>query len=346
MPEIVPPHDPDEKPLVPDHAGQSTLAAGTWDGPTYYGRSQLKSAPFENWVVGGYVFLAGLSGSASLISALVDAARGRRGQETVRRGRYLSLLGPTIGSVLLIYDLHTPKRFYNMLRIVKRTSPMSIGTWILMAFSACAGISAIAQFIADRLPRGTIFAGAARAAHVPAAVAGMGLSTYTAALLSATSTPLWAASPRGMAIRFASSSVATGAAALSLGERSARTKRDLDTVAVAALTAELAATLGSHRAYRETGVSPALEGGWGAVEKQGATGLGVMAPLVANMAAMAMSRGRPGRLSDFAALAVLGGGLLLRVSMMAAGDESAARPDISFRFSQPRNLPPPEMSAL
>jgi hypothetical protein len=28
------------------------------------------------------------------------------------------------------------------------------------------------------------------------------------------------------------------------------------------------------------------------------------------------------------------------VSIMGAGDDSATRPDISFRFSQPRNLPP------
>ena len=38
-------------------------------------------------------------------------------------------------------------------------------------------------------------------------------------------------------------------------------------------------------------------------------------------------------------LSVVAGSLLLRVSMMAAGDESARRPEVSFRFSQPENLP-------
>ncbi len=326
-------------PLEPNAAAGQTHATGGWDGPTYYGRSQLKSAPFGNWVVGGYIFLAGLSGASALISGLAALTRGKQAVATARHGRYLSLLAPTLGSALLVYDLHTPKRFYNMLRIARPTSPMSIGTWILMSFSAFAGISAVAQFLSDRRRGWRWLSRAADAAKVPAAAAGAGLATYTAALLSATSIPLWAAAPRGLAVRFAASSFATGAAALSLAEPSGKMRRTLDTITIAALSAELAATIGSHRVYRGTGVADALDGGWGAVEKHGATGLGAAAPLVLQMASLAASRGRPGRMSDLASLAVLGGSLLLRVSMMAAGDVSAARPEVSFRFSQPRNAP-------
>jgi len=120
-----------------------------YTGPTYYGRSQLKPAPFNNWVVGGYIFLAGVSGSSALLSAVAELGRGRKAAGMARRGRYLSLLAPTLGAALLVYDLHTPKRFYNMLRIAKKTSPMSIGTWILLAFSAFAGVAAGAQIVAD-----------------------------------------------------------------------------------------------------------------------------------------------------------------------------------------------------
>ena len=45
--------------------GARTADRAGWTGPTYYGRPQLKAAPFENPVVGGYIFLAGLSGSAA-----------------------------------------------------------------------------------------------------------------------------------------------------------------------------------------------------------------------------------------------------------------------------------------
>ena len=143
-----------------------------WDGTTYYGRQQLKPWPMEPPVVGAYILLAGLSG-ASQILATVAAATGRRDLDgAVRRGRYLSLLAPTLGSALLIYDLHTPKRFYNMLRVAKATSPMSIGTWFLMGFSACAGVAAAGQAGSDRWPKRAWMRGVAGAAGVPGAVLG------------------------------------------------------------------------------------------------------------------------------------------------------------------------------
>ena len=338
MPETVTPHDPDDAPLAPRDAHDTVKPPGAWTGPTYYGRPQLKPAPFENWVVGGYVFLAGISGTSAIITAIADAKRGPEAASLVRRGRYLSLLAPTIGSGLLIWDLYSPKRFYNMFRIAKSTSPMSIGTWTLTAFSAFAGLSAASQFLADRIPWLRWLRGPAKIVQVPAAVAGAGISTYTSALLSATSTPLWAAAPEAMAVRFGASSVASGASALSLGEPSPSIRRALAAVSVAALVTELAATAASHDAYERTGVAEALDGGWGQVERQGATGLGVMAPLVLQMASLTFSR-RPGTLSTLAAIAGLAGSLLLRVSIMGAGDTSAERPEISFRFSQPRNLP-------
>ncbi len=144
-----------------------------------------------------------------------------------------------------------------MLRVTKSTPPMSIGTWVLMSSSGFAGLSAAAQFGADRGWRG--MREAARVSQVPAAVTGAGLSTYTAALLSSTSTPLWAAAPRALAIRFGSS---CGAAALSPGEKPGRSRRTLDTVALAALATELAAATASHRTYRQKRVSAALAGGW------------------------------------------------------------------------------------
>ena len=338
MPEYPAPHDPDEKPVVPRDAHDTVRPPGAWDGPTYYGRSQLKPAPFENLVVGGYIFLAGLSGASALISAIADLARGDSAARTVRRGRYLSLLAPTIGSALLVYDLHTPKRFYNMLRIAKGTSPMSIGTWILMSFSAFAGVTAVSQFLSDRVSWLRWMRGPARLAQVPAAISGAGLATYTASLLSATSTPLWAAAPQALAVRFGSSSVAAGAAALSMREACRPVRRKLDTVAMAALLIELVATRISHRTYQRAGVDEALDGIAGQVEKWGATNFGVALPLGLHAASLALSR-CPNTASGIASLAVLAGSLMLRVSIMAAGDASASRPEISFRFSQPRNLP-------
>lgn len=339
MPDDIKLQQPDERPTVPDNAHDVIPGKGAWKGPTYYGRSQLKQAPFENWVVGGYIFLAGLSGASALLSVIADATKGKRAEDLVRRGRYLSLLAPTIGSALLIWDLHSPKRFYNMLRIAKRTSPMSIGTWILMTFSGFAMVSAAAQFLADRMPGRRWIGTTARVAQAPAAVAGLGLSTYTASLLSATSTPLWAAAPQGMAVRFGSSAMASGASVLSLGESSPYIRRTLNAIAAIALATEFIATRASNETYRNTGVSEALDGGWGVAERAGGMGVGMALPIALYATSLVAPKRHMGLLSDFAAVAVMAGSLIMRVSIMSAGDVSASRPDISFRFAQPENLP-------
>lgn len=308
------------------------------DAPTtYYGRAQLKPAPFNPLLVGGYIFLAGVSGAAAMIATAADLLRGPQAAPLVRRGRYAALLAPTVGAGLLVWDLHTPRRFYNMLRIAKGTSPMSLGTWCLMAFSATAGVTAAAQFGADRVTRGRGFLrGLARVAQVPAALAGAGIATYTASLLSATSTPLWAAAPRALAARFAGSSVAAGAAALSLFERSSPRRRDLDAIMLAGLTAELAGAAVASTAYRQRGVSEALDdSGWGHVERYGAAGLGGWLP--AGLLLVAALRGRTA--PDLAPLATLAGSALLRVSILGAGAVSAARPAIGFRLTAAMPVP-------
>ena len=326
-------HQPDDKPVVGRDAHDTIAPRGRWRGPTYYGRSQLKPAPFNNFAVGGYIALAGLSGAAALIGAVAERTRGPAGIPLARRSRYLALLAPTLGSALLVWDLHTPQRFYNMLRVAKRTSPMSIGTWILMGFSGPALLAGAAQLVADLRPRWRWPWALARGAQLPAAVLGAGLGTYTASLLAATSTPLWAAAPRSLAVRFAASSIASGAAALALGERSRRSRRALDALAVVALATELAAAMRAGETYRARHVEESLEGGWGAVERYGVTGAGTVLPLGLKLAALIAGGG--GRTANVLTLA---GSFLLRVSIMAAGDVSAARPDISFRFSQPENL--------
>ena len=299
-----------------------------WDGTTYYDRPQLKPAPFNNVLVGGYVFLAGLSGGTQLLSTLLDLTRGPAAQAVVSRGRMLAMLAPTIGSALLVADLHTPKRFYNMLRVFKRTSPMSIGTWLLMGFTGFSGVTAVA----DRL-RGA--RGAAKVAQVPAAIAGAGLGTYTASLLSATSTPLWAAAPRALAVRFAASSIASAAAALSLCAGRREVRRDLDTICAGALAVELAATLQADGEYWRTGVHTSFDSKAGQLDSIGGTDFGTILPL-GLFAIAALSGGRTRAVSAAASVAVLGGSLMMRIGMMGSGDVSAGRPDISLRFTQPR----------
>lgn len=311
-----------------------------WDGPTYYGRPQLKAAPFNNWIVGGYIFLAGMSGSASIIGTIADAVGGEQAQGVGRRARLVGFVAPTLGAPLLIKDLHTPQRFYNMLRIFKPRSPMSIGTWILMAYSAGAVPAALAEFFA-KLPGLGWLRTAGKVAQVPAAAAGAGLSIYTASLLSATSTPAWAAAPREIAVRFGASSVASGAAALVLGETDPDARRTLQLITAGALGVEACAAVAQTRAYRDRGVEGGTKDRWGRTEKILATGLGIGLPLVLFGASLAVGGRRGRNLGQAAAVATLAGSALLRISTLGMGDESALRPEVSMRLAQPDNLAKP-----
>ena len=302
---------------------------GSDEGTSYYGRSPLKPAPFESAAVGGYIFLAGLAGAAQLIATIADLWGAPRTQGLVRRGRYLALLAPLLGAPLLIYDLHTPQRFYNMLRTFRRTSPMSIGTWVLMGFSGFSGLTATLQFLADQPHAGRWFGRAVRVAQVPAALAGAGLATYTAALLSATSTPSWAVAPRALAVRFAGSSIAAGAAALALGERLAGRRdvaEDLDALAVAALAAELAGSVAARHTQQVRGIAVAA--------RFSGHVAGAALPIALKVGSGLL--GRRGRwLGGLGALVALGGSLALRVGVLDEGEASARRPSDGFRLAKP-----------
>ena len=141
----------------------------------------------------------------------------------------------------------------------------------------------------------------------------------------------------GLLVVLGAASMASGAAALSLAEPEGPARRALDTVASAALAAELVLDGVQAVQYRRKGVAGALTGAWGLAEKLGATGLGAAVPL--GLHVLSSMRGDRGSLSRLASLLVLGGSFLLRVSTMAAGDKSARTPEISFRFAQPENLP-------
>ena len=316
-----------------DPAASAAIRTATpdsaWDGQTYYQRPQLKPAPFNNWLVGGYVFLAGLSGAAQLLATVLDLRRRRSAAGSVRRGRYLAMLAPTIGTLCLVCDLHTPGRFYNMLRVFKATSPMSLGSWTLVGFSATSTFAAAAQFAADRSRSTRWLPAIARMAQLPAAVFGSVLATYTAALFSATSTPRWAAAPGALAMRFAAASVASAAAALSIGagRRRGRLGRELDGIALAALATELAATLAAEETEQRAGLR---EPGSGGVEP-----LTVALPLGLFALSLLLPGRRSRSLSALASIATLAASLGMRISVMHRGDQSASQPELSLRFTEP-----------
>jgi formate-dependent nitrite reductase membrane component NrfD len=160
---------------------------------SYYGRPVVKPAPWGHEVA-AYLFLGGVAGGSGLLAAGGQLT----GRPKLRRNARLSaLVAVILSAVALIADLGRPERFLNMLRTIKLTSPMSLGSWILSAFGAGAGVAAAAEIdrmTGARLPLGPLRA-VLRAVEGPAgleaAVFAPPLAVYTAVLLADTATPTW-----------------------------------------------------------------------------------------------------------------------------------------------------------
>lgn len=162
---------------------------------SYYGRPILKE-PTWKADIPFYLFAGGLAG-ASAVLAEGAASRGLRRLERV--SRVAAAGGAAAGTVALVHDLGRPERFLNMLRVLRPTSPMSVGSYILAPFSAAAATAA-GTALTGLLPR------LGRVAGAGAGVLGPPLATYTAALIADTAVPAWHEAHRELPFVFAGSS--------------------------------------------------------------------------------------------------------------------------------------------
>ncbi len=311
------------------------------DTTTYYGRSPIKPSPFE-WKTAAYIFLGGVSGAAAIIGTMADLGGARDTKSVVRNARYLALPGITAGPVLLIAALHTPARFYNMLRIFRGTSPMSIGSYTLSGFGVVAGTTALAQMAEQAgLPGLGLWRRLASTLQIPAALLGAVMAAYTGGLLAATSNPLWSAAPRLLAARFGAASMAAAASALALLERRGKRRKSagrLEDLAALAATLELLIGTASDRIYRAKGVNTVLdEAPLGPAYHVVAEMAGTMLPVGLHIG-NALRRRRSGALGSTASVAILVGSAALRMTMLYAGNASAKRPLDYFAVTQPLSV--------
>jgi len=172
---------------------------------SYYGRQILKTPTWKTPDVPLYLFLGGMAGGSALLAegaALSD----RPALERV--ARLAAAGGAAAGTVALVHDLGRPERFLNMLRVLKPTSPLSVGSFILAPFSALSGAASLSN-LTGRLPRLGRLAGAGAAAFAGP------LATYTAALVGNTAIPAWHEAHRELPFVFAGSG-ATAAGGLAM----------------------------------------------------------------------------------------------------------------------------------
>jgi hypothetical protein len=201
---------------------------------SYYGRQIIKTPTWKTPDVPLYLFLGGMSGASSLLAEGAALSGNTRLEHATR---LVAASGAAAGTVFLIHDLGRPERFLNMLRVIKVTSPLSVGSFILAPFASLSGAAAASQ-VTGRLPRLGRLAGAA------STVFGAPLVTYTAALFANTAVPAWHTARKELPFVFAGSgaTAAGGMAMLLVPPEDARPARRM-AVGGAALELVAAETL-------------------------------------------------------------------------------------------------------
>ena len=178
------------------------------DFRSYYGRPVVKAAPWEADIP-FYLFAGGVAAGSSLLGAGADLSR----RPALRRNsRIAALAALTASMIALVHDLGRPERFLNMMRVFKPTSPMSVGTWILVAYGPGAALAGGAEIL-RLLPIkwgvvGRLVDFAARPAGLAAALFAPAVGSYTAVLLTDTATPTWHDVHRELPFVFAGSAAA------------------------------------------------------------------------------------------------------------------------------------------
>ena len=171
--------------------------------PGYYGMPIIKP-PVWTWEIPLYFFIGGMSGMAGAIAA---AAWFTGRFEIARAAMWLAVFGGVVSPVLLIMDLGRPLMFFNMLRIIKIQSPMSMGVYILSMFGTTAipGAVLLELYRWHLLPEGiltTLLHLAVVVLVIVSALSGIFLATYTGVLIGATVVPVWFHAPRATAAAF------------------------------------------------------------------------------------------------------------------------------------------------
>jgi formate-dependent nitrite reductase membrane component NrfD len=274
---------------------------------SYYGRPVIKE-PVWTWEIPAYFFTGGLAGASSVLSL---GAKLAGNEKLARTALYVGAAADAVSPALLVADLGRPERFHHMMRVVKVTSPMNVGAWVLLVSSGASNTAALLE-LAGRLKPVKL------AAEVAAALAGPPLATYTGVLLADTAVPVWHAGRHELPWLFgASASASAGAAAcVFLDPAHAGPARRL---AVGAVAAEAVAMNAMELRLGEVGE----------VYRRGAAGkLAWAAKALAGGGAYLLARrgARSRRAAALGGAMVCAGQLCLRWSVYKAGFQSARDP--------------------
>lgn len=284
---------------------------------SYYGRPIVKPAPWT-WEIPTYLYLGGLAAGSSLVASGGEMT-GRH--ELQRNARLVSLVALGGSTAALIGDLGKPSRFLNMMRTVKLTSPMSVGSWILAGFGAFTGAAAFSEVmhfvLPEDVPLKELWPIGDRLTAIGAGFFSAPLAAYTAVLLSDTATPTWHEAHQELPFVFVGSSLAcAGGAAMAT-----TSPRETGPARFMAVTGSVVELVAHAVMERRLGLlaEPLHEG------RAGTLLTAAKAATVAG-AALTVVGGRNRAVAALAGLALNAGSALTRFGIFYGGIESAKDP--------------------
>jgi len=307
-------------------AGSPIPMASAEDG--YYGIPLLKE-PQWSWEIPVYFFVGGAAGAAAVIAqfAQMTGAEAR----IVRDARTLAAIGSLLSPALLVSDLGVPSRFLNMLRVFKLQSPMSVGVYIVSAFVPAATTAKVVNW-ARRNGSGMALKVIEGAAGMIAALAGMGMATYTGVLIGATAVPVWNENVDTLPVHFALSGLAAGAAAIQMVGNAEN--RPLNAIGIVASLGETLEGFKLEAAQRAAN-QPLKKGLSGAITRLGGVLSGPL-PLALRLTAIFLRDSRSKQLVRAACTASIAGSFLTRLGWIRAGHASARDYRLPLRLSAPQ----------
>jgi protein NrfD len=157
------------------------------------------------WMIYLEMFVAGVAVGAYVAAAILELS-GRGRSATARTAHLIAFPLMALVTLLLIVDLDRPERFWHMVVMNERFfpmfkpwSPMSLGTWLVIPFTAFSFVSFLDALVARRLfsvgrwrHDRTLHGGPLGLAwSLIGALLGLGVGIYSGVLLSAGNLPGW-----------------------------------------------------------------------------------------------------------------------------------------------------------
>ena len=180
----------------------------------YYGIPMLKEPQWTEEIP-LYFFVGGAGGAAAVIAEAARMSGWDEDSKIVRDARTIAAVGAIVSPALLVMDLGRPSRFLYMLRVFKPNSAMSVGVYIVSVYGTAAFLTKFHEFLLHELDIWPVRL-MQELTSTFAALAGVGMATYTGVLIGATAIPVWNHHVRSIPVHFAMSGTACATGVLTL----------------------------------------------------------------------------------------------------------------------------------